>query len=122
MSGFAREHLRPLMGSAALHLVLLALLAGAALNWRSRQEAVPLAIEGTVVQYKDLPPSLRSGRRIAEPAPVPATSKSVPEPAKVEPTPPSMAPDTKARAAEAERKAQEADALERRKVAAEKQA
>jgi len=118
MPGFAREHLRPLMGSAALHLALIALLAGAALNWRSNQEPVPLAIEGTLVQYKDLPPSLRSARRSVEPAtPLP---QPAPEPT-IEKPPPSPT-DAKVEAAESERKAQEADAAEQRKLAATKQA
>jgi colicin import membrane protein len=116
MPGFAREHLRPLMGSAALHLVLLALLAGAALNWRSTQQQVPLAIEGTVVQYKDLPPSLRTGRKTA--ASTAALPESKPEP-KVEPTPP---PPAQAAAAEIERKAQDAAALARRQAVEQEQA
>ena len=78
MAGFAREHLRPLFGSAALHVALLGLLLGAAFNWRSQPPSVPLAIEGTVVQYKDLPPSLRSGKPIREPVP-PATPAPRPE-------------------------------------------
>jgi len=121
MSGFAREHLRPLMGSAALHLVLLALLAGAALHWRSNPEPVPLAIEGTVVQYKDLPPSLRAGRKRAEPSTPPAAQpEPKPEP-RAEPIPPPV-PDAQAAAAQTERKAKEAAALEQRRAAAEKQA
>ena len=83
MPAFATEHLRPLLGSVAFHVVLFALLAGAALNWTSKQEPVPIAIEGTVVQYKDLPRSLRSGKPLAEPTPAPAQPKaeSRPEPA-----------------------------------------
>ena len=46
MPGFFQEHLRPLAGSTGLHVVLLALLAGAALHWRSEQPPVELAIEG----------------------------------------------------------------------------
>lgn len=71
MPAFASEHARPLLGSALLHVVLLGLLAAAALHWRSPPANVPLAIEGTVVQYKDLPPSLRPNARKAEPPPVP---------------------------------------------------
>jgi colicin import membrane protein len=116
MVGFAREHLRPLMGSAALHLALLALLAGAALNWRSKQESVPLAIEGTVVQYKDLPPALRSGRNTAEPSSAPNPAPR-PEP-KAEPArPPTPQPKAAARP-----NADEAAALERTQAAEEKQA
>ena len=46
MPGFFQQHLRPLAGSAGLHLLLLALLAGAALRWTSPQPPVELAIEG----------------------------------------------------------------------------
>jgi len=49
MPGFFREHLRPLLGSAGLHVVLIALLAGAALHWTSSQPPAQLAIEGYVV-------------------------------------------------------------------------
>lgn len=108
MPAFSSEHARPLIGSAALHLVLLALLAAGALNWRSKQEAVPLAIEGTVVKYQDLPPSLRSGRKAAQPEQVVPAAKPEPTPQ----TPP--VPDTRAEAAQAERQAREAAAERRR--------
>jgi colicin import membrane protein len=109
MPAFATEHLRPLLGSVAFHVVLFALLAGAALNWTSKQEPVPIAIEGTVVQYKDLPRSLRSGKPIAEPTPAPAQPKaeSRPEPA----------PDPRIDTEKAEQQARkEAAAAEKRKA------
>jgi len=113
MPAFAREHLRPLMGSAALHLVLLAILAGAALNWTSKQPPVQLAIEGTVVQYKDLPRSLRSGKAIVEPAPAPAIPAPKPEPA----PPPEPKPAQHVEAAKtAAAQAKEAASLERRRA------
>jgi colicin import membrane protein len=81
MAGFAREHLRPLVGSAGLHLLLIAIVAGMALRWTKPQEPVQLAIEGVVVDAKDLPKSVRSGKAI--PAPRPATvPEAVPAPAK----------------------------------------
>ena len=81
MPAFASEHARPLLGAAALHVVLFALLAAAALNWRSQQPTVPLAIEGTVVQYKDLPPSLQAGHQASAPRPVPPAPRPVALPA-----------------------------------------
>jgi colicin import membrane protein len=112
MPDFAREHLRPLVGSAALHLVLLALLAGAALNWTSKQPPVQLAIEGTVVQYKDLPRSVRSGKALVEPAPAPVIPAAKPEPA----PPPEPRPNQQAEAAAAAARAKEAAALEQRRA------
>lgn len=104
MPAFAREHAGPLFGAAVLHVLLLGLLVVAALNWRAPQESVPLAIEGTVVRYQDLPPSLKSGRRSVEPAPAPPEPKPQPKPA----------PDPKAEAARAEQAAREAEAREAR--------
>jgi colicin import membrane protein len=81
MPGFAREHLKPLIGSAGLHLLLLVVLAGAALRWTSSQPPVPLAIEGVVIDARDLPKSVRSGRAIPEPKPVTVTREPPPTPA-----------------------------------------
>jgi colicin import membrane protein len=79
MSGFASEHLRPLMGSAGLHVLLIVLIAGAALRWTHPEEPVQLAIEGVVVDARDLPKSVRSGKALPAPRP---------EPVKAEPAPP----------------------------------
>ena len=49
MQGFWQEHLRPLAGSASLHLALVGVLALAALRWTSSQPPVQLAIQGYVV-------------------------------------------------------------------------
>jgi colicin import membrane protein len=82
MPGFVREHLRPLAGSAGLHLALLAALVVAALNWRSSQPPVPLAIEGVVVDARTLPKS-SSGPRPPTPEPTPvARPQPPPEPVK----------------------------------------
>ena len=79
MKGFLQEHLRPLAGSAGLHLGLLALLAGAALRWTSSQPPVELAIEGYVVdgpvKVKPLPTP-----RTEPAASVPQAEESVPAP------------------------------------------
>jgi colicin import membrane protein len=129
MPGFVREHLRPLLGSAALHLLLLVAVGVAAFRWVASPPPVPLAIEGEVVQYKDLPPSVRAGRALKEPAPPAAVPESKPEPQaepKVEPQPeaePAPPVDTAkeqaatAKAAEDKRKAVEARALERQQKA-----
>lgn len=132
MPAFAREHLRPLVGSAVLHALLLAVLIGAAFHWRSEPPPVQLAIEGTVVQYKDLPRSLRTTPAAQTPAPVAAMLKveakpdPQPEPRpepKSEPKPePKPKPRPVPEAAPAERPADDAQhkaaAAEDRKQAA----
>lgn len=95
MAGFAREHLRPLVGSAGLHLLLIAIVAGMALRWTKPQEPEQLAIEGVVVDAKDLPKSVLSGRPMSAPRPEPVP-EAVPEPAK-EVLPPPPVEDTQAR-------------------------
>jgi colicin import membrane protein len=121
MPGFVREHLRPLAGSAGLHLALLAALAGTALNWTSKQPPVQLAIEGVVVDARDLPKSL-SGTR---PSPKPVV-KPQPAPAPVvEPPPPEPAPvpeedmQAKQKEAEAARSRTETEAKAKAKARAE---
>jgi colicin import membrane protein len=81
MPGFLKEHLRPLAGSAGLHLVLLAVLAGAALHWTSSQPPVELAIEGYVVDSAPPDRPASTSRRV-EPAPPPQVETPAPrEPA-----------------------------------------
>lgn len=116
---FAREHAKPLLGSAALHLVVLAALVLFAVQWRADPEPVPLAIEGTVVSADALPASLRGARpKPTPPAPV------------VQPTPEPEVTDAQAeatraevealeRAAEAERQ-RAADAAQRQREADER--
>jgi len=126
MPGFVREHLRPLMGSAGLHLLLLVLVAGAAFRWTTTQPPVQLAIEGVVVDAKDLPKSARAGKPAPVPkvTPPPQTPEPQPEPKpKPQPEPAPPQPDVKAaeearaaeRAAEA-RAAREKAAAEERKA------
>lgn len=142
MPEFVREHLRPLLGSAALHLLLLVALGVAAFRWVSNPPPVPLAIEGEVVQYKDLPPSVRAGRALQEPAPpaLPPESEPEPEPKpepKVEPPPEAKpappvdaakeqtaaarAAEEKRKAAEAKRKAAEEEARKQAEAQAREQ-
>jgi len=113
------------MGSAGLHLLLLVVVAGAALRWTSTQPPVQLAIEGVVVDAKDLPKSARAGKPVPPPrtAPPPEIPKPRLEP-QPEPVPPK--PDVQAaqeakaaeRAAEA-RAAREEEAAEQQRKAAE---
>ena len=98
MPGFFREHLRPLAGSAGLHLLIVAALAVAAMRWTSPQPPVQLAIEGVVVDGRSLPDSQRAGRPKQRPAPQPEPQ---PEPAAAAPAPePVPAPDERRKASE----------------------
>jgi len=127
MPGFFREHLRPLAGSAGLHLVLLAVLAGAALRWTSSQPPAQLAIEGYVA---DAPPAARPAQRpAAEPRPEPERRvEPTPKPAEPVPAPTDRRLEEAAaaeRAAELEREKQaveQAAQLRREKAEAERRA
>lgn len=116
MPGFVREHLRPLLGSAGLHVAIIAVLAGAALEWTSKQPPVQLAIEGVVVDARDLPNSISGSRPTPRPTarPVPA-----PEPV-VEPPPPEPAPAPQEDLAAKRRAAEEAAAAREKAEAQEK--
>jgi len=76
------ERLRPWIGSAALHVIFIGLLAGFAVKWRTDPPPPQLAIEGSVVRYEDLPPSVKSGKPLREDVPVPPP---LPTPAQPEP-------------------------------------
>jgi colicin import membrane protein len=78
----ASERLRPWIGSAALHVIFIGLLAGFAVKWRTDPPPPQLAIEGSVVRYEDLPPSVKSGKPLREEVPVPPP---LPTPAQPEP-------------------------------------
>ena len=110
MPGFVREHLRPLAGSAALHLLLIALIGGMALRWTTSQPPVQLAIEGVVVDAKDLPRSVRENRAIREPR-----TEPTPEP-KPKPVPPPPDPAAEALKAEREHAAEQQKQAEARRV------
>lgn len=127
MPGFFQEHLRPLAGSTGLHVVLVALLIGAAVQWRSEQPPVELAIEGYVA---DLPPdqSTPKARAAPPPAPAPKPVEAVPKPPEpaVEPPPERRAEEAAVaeraaqaeKAAQAEREKRQADERAREKAAA----
>ncbi len=114
MPGFFHEHLRPLAGSALLHIVLLALVAGFALRWTVSKPPEQLAIEGVIVDATQLPRPARSPPREAPVAPAP---QPVPEPVPPREEPAEKAePDAAQRAAEAEaeRQLRERQAEQRR--------
>jgi colicin import membrane protein len=81
MQGFFHEHLRPLAGSAALHVALVGVLALAALRWSTTQPPVELAIEGYFV---DGPVATR---RLPDPRATPAPTTPAPEAAELPPPP-----------------------------------
>jgi len=101
MPGFVREHLRPLAGSAGLHVLLIAAMAVATLRWTT-PPPVQLAIEGVVVDSRSLPDSLQSGRPKPQPAPEPEPKPEPVAPAAApEPPPePVKAPDDAVKASE----------------------
>jgi colicin import membrane protein len=77
----ARDRVRPWLGSAALHLLFLALLIVAAVRWRFDSPPPPqLAIEGSVVREQDLPSSVRTEQPTREITPEPVKPTTVPEP------------------------------------------
>jgi colicin import membrane protein len=126
MPGFFQEHLRPLAGSTGLHVILVVLLVGAAVQWRSEQPPVELAIEGYVA---DLPPDKSTPRaRATPPAPAPMPVEAAPKPPEpaVEPPPERRAEEAAAAeraaqaetAAQAEREKRQADERAREKAAA----
>jgi len=99
MQGFFKEHLRPLAGSAGLHVALVGALALAALRWTSQQPPVELAIQGYVVDGPvDARPQPEKREAPAERARPPVEDVKPPEPV-VEP--------------QADRQAEEAAAAER---------
>jgi colicin import membrane protein len=82
MPSRASDRLGPWIGSAALHLLLIGLLAGLAVHWRTEPPPPQLAIQGNVVRYEDLPSSVKSGRPLREkvPQPPPVAAQREPEP------------------------------------------
>ena len=114
MPGFVREHLRPLAGSAGLHLLLVTAMAVATLRWTSTPPPLQLAIEGVVVDSRSLPDSLRAGRPEPQPAPEPEPQPepAAPIPAPEPPPEPVKVPEKSVKASEraAEEAAQQAKA------------
>lgn len=82
--------LRPWIGSILVHGAVIAALALAAVQWRTPPQPEQLAIEGNVVRYEDLPPSVKTGKPLRESAPVPQVA---PQPAPVPPPEPREQPE-----------------------------
>lgn len=80
MGRAASGNLRPWIGSAIVHGLVVVALALAAMQWRTAPPPPQLAIEGSVVRYEDLPSSVKAGKALREPTPV-APVKQVPLPA-----------------------------------------
>ncbi len=109
-------------GSALLHLAFLVVIVVAAMRWRSDPEPPPLAIEGDIVRYEDLPASVRAGKRLREEIPAPVAEP--PPDIESEPAspPPEPAAATQERAAEAARREQRDRLVSERRVADERRA
>jgi colicin import membrane protein len=110
--------LRLWIGSIALHLLFVLVIAIAAMRWRAEPPMPQLAIEGSVVRYEDLPAAAKAGKPLREPAPAPVPTPD-PLPAKSEPAvEPAPKPQPKAaevtEAAEKERAREAAVAESRR--------
>jgi colicin import membrane protein len=80
MSRAASGNLRPWVGSAIVHGLVVVALALAAIQWRTDPPPPQLAIEGKVVRYEDLPASVKAGKAMRDPPPV-APVKQAPAPA-----------------------------------------
>ena len=80
MGRAASGNLRPWVGSAIVHGLVVGALALAAIQWRTDPPPPQLAIEGNVVRYEDLPASVKAGKAMREPTPV-VPVKQAPAPA-----------------------------------------
>jgi colicin import membrane protein len=120
MPGFVREHLRPLAGAAVFHVALLLLLGAAALRWTTSQPPVQLAIEGVVVDERDMP-AAKGTPRVDAPEPRPAETPPPPVERPPEPGPDREAEQKAAAEQQAQREREEAVKLEREAEAAREQ-
>jgi colicin import membrane protein len=106
--------LRLWLGSVALHLLFVLVIAVAALRWRAEPPMPQLAIEGSIVRYEDLPAAARAGRPLPEPSTQPDPPPQKPEPVQPEPvveSPPPPRPEAaKEQASAAKEQAREAAA------------
>jgi colicin import membrane protein len=111
MPDFLREHRGPLAGAAGLHVLLIALFAGAALRWTSSQPPVELAIEGYVVEGPVKARPLAEPREPRAASRLPAAEAPAPQPdppaqQRADP-PPQAAPVERTEPSEGERLAAE---------------
>jgi colicin import membrane protein len=106
--------LRLWLGSVALHLLFVLVIAVAALRWRAEPSMPQLAIEGSIVRYEDLPAAARAGRPLREPLTQPSPPPQKPEPVQpepvVEPAPSPRPEAAKEQASAAKEQAREAAA------------
>jgi colicin import membrane protein len=94
MARAASGNLRPWIGSAVVHGLVVVALALAAIQWRTDPPPPQLAIEGNVVRYEDLPSSVKAGKALREPVPVAPVKQATPPMPKPEPEPkPAAKPD-----------------------------
>jgi colicin import membrane protein len=121
MGRAASGNLRPWVGSAIVHGLVVAALALAAIQWRTDPPPQQLAIEGKVVRYEDLPSSVKAGKAMRDPTPVapvkqaPPAPRPEPKPAP-EPNPAVLEQQAQERAqARAEAQARAVAAAERRR-------
>ena len=122
MGRAASGSLRPWVGSAIVHGLVVVALALAAIQWRTDPPPPQLAIEGNVVRYEDLPSSVKAGKAMREPTPD-APVKQAPAPApRPEPEPqPEAKPDPAVLEQQARQQAQaRAEAQAKAEVAAER--
>jgi colicin import membrane protein len=87
MGRAASGNLRPWIGSAIVHGLVVFALAAAAIQWRTDPPPQQLAIEGKVVRYEDLPSSVKAGKAMREPTPVAPVKQAPPPTPKLEPKP-----------------------------------
>lgn len=87
MSRAASGNLRPWVGSAIVHGLVVVALALAAIQWRTDPPPPQLAIEGNVVRYEDLPSSVQAGKAMREPTPVVPVKQALPPAPKPESEP-----------------------------------
>jgi len=83
----ASGNLRPWIGSAIVHGLVVVALALAAVQWRTDPPPPQLAIKGNVVRYEDLPASVKAGKPIREPAPVAPAKQALSPAPRPEPVP-----------------------------------
>jgi colicin import membrane protein len=103
----ASGSLRPWVGSAIVHGLVVAALALAAIRWRTDPPPPQLAIEGNVVRYEDLPSSVKAGKAMREPAPTVPVEQALPPTPRPEPEPqPEARPDPAEREQKARQQAQ----------------
>jgi colicin import membrane protein len=87
MGRAASGNLRPWIGSAIVHGLVVVALALAAIQWRTDPPPPQLAIEGNVVRYEDLPSSVKAGKAMREPTPAAPVKQEPPPAPKPEPEP-----------------------------------